>query len=90
MLQDTGLKDKNGKKIYEYDIIKVDGLYFKRWNDPIDIKYEDYIGMVWHADNMPCFYIGNLLKNVIPRTDLAEKHYEVIGNKFENVELLGD
>lgn len=77
LMQYTGLKDKNGKEIYEGDIIQL-------WKDKIkaykvEIKWNDhYLGYEpW------CQYIDGL--------DSPEQwgyEMEVIGNIYENPELL--
>ena len=85
-MQCTGLKDKNGKLIYEGDIVK-----FKDCNDILVIKYQkemacfapqfycngEYGGRLWFDDydSFECqFYKSN--------------NFEVIGNIYENKSLL--
>ena len=74
--QYTGLHDKNGKEIYEGDIVKITE------SKEIDIGkviYE-YNGFTVDVMNMDRFY---------GRVHLLEKFTEVIGNIYDNPELLG-
>ena len=67
----TGLKDKNGKEIYEGDIIKP---YFDKWVKATKVEYID----------------GGFFPFVIKDWECTENasECEVIGNVFENPELL--
>lgn len=86
LMQYTGLKDKNGVEVYEGDILEISGFYFMDILKQQDVT--DLRGEVWHDSEIACFNIGDLRWNVIPRKDLARKYFEVIGNRFENPELL--
>ena len=79
-LQFTGLKDKNKKEIYEGDII------ISRGNP-------DVLFLIGHGEDTDGICYGFILKSI----NLSKKEYvmnkeiekyEVIGNKFENPELL--
>ncbi len=69
--QYTAIKDKNGKEIYEGDIVKVDNHNFEVFWD------KEYVGFDFRmAEKLPyCL-------------DMNEKYMEVIGNIYENKELL--
>lgn len=81
--QYTGLKDRDGKEIYEGDVV--------RWHlDDID-KYAVIEGipggfMVQGVRNIPRFCTDIL--HFIPTDDAKYCKYEVIGNIHENPELL--
>jgi uncharacterized phage protein (TIGR01671 family) len=87
LMQYTGLKDKNKKEIYESDIVKwSDGNYVHPSNPRIaEVKFDPEL----------CFFAVNCdsgrghkfgFSNFI-YTD-TKKHLEIIGNIYENPELL--
>lgn len=83
LMQSTGLKDKNGKLIYEGDIVK---FYFDR---------DKVIGVIaWDNEHQVGFYVNTTDyfkdKYIINYDFLCGFNYEVIGNIYENKELLNE
>lgn len=81
LMQYTGLTDKNGKEIYEGDIVQYnqnssyDNMDFiTKWSD-------DKLGFIFQSNS------GEQLVNQTPHLNRF-KHLEVVGNIFENPELL--
>ena len=80
LMQYTGLKDKNGKEIYEGDCL--DGIYAKG-------------SIEWCTKCGGFMYIGNengclgCTRDLCPIDVVEDAHkYEIIGNIYENPELL--
>ena len=76
-MENTGLKDKNGKYIYEGDIVTVNGT----WNCIIEYKQSSCAFVLKSIDSRwSTGYFSNY--------DDIEKMLEVIGNIYENEELV--
>lgn len=84
-MQYTGLHDKNGKEIYEGDIVEYETFWEGDW------EYEGGIAVIYWDNEDTSFYgecqgyhynldIFNLTRNLSPK---------VIGNIYDNPELLG-
>lgn len=80
LMQYTGLKDKNGKEIYEGDIIKYKSPYDRRLKHISPVKF---------LETEASFGIKDRYGNKIPLyTISANNYFEVIGNIYENKNLL--
>lgn len=86
LCQFTGLTDKNGNKIWENDILMahLDELY------PEDVTYEaiqwGVAGWAAHETSNIDREHGSVDREYLDEFDL--KHFEVVGNIFDNKELL--
>lgn len=83
LMQSTGLKDKNGKEIFEGDVVTFEDEI--RCGDDLDIFLN--IGVVEYGQGM--FYISN--RQSVCADDLLDGEMwdvEVIGNIYENTELI--
>lgn len=80
LMQYTGIKDKNGVEIYEGDILKYKFLYDRRFK---------HVSLVKFMEIEASFGIKDIYGNEIPLYRItANNYFEVIGNIYENKNLL--
>lgn len=87
LMQSTGLKDKNGKEIFEGDIVRT--TRFLGRADEIGGFYEyekDYVGVVKVLEGSWVIDTGIVAVRLWSEIDESE----VLGNIYENLELLED
>ena len=84
--QYTGLTDKNGRKIFEGDILKI----VHKYQSPFDDDTKEYTDVttdvVFFDDEGLCFSYGE--SPFLCVADNVTAEYEVIGNIHDNPELL--
>jgi len=80
LMQYTGLKDKNGKEIYDGDILE---LFFENENKDGEIKL---IREVKWVDSLCMYSISSYLLDMCLNKNNIE--FKVIGNIYENPELI--
>lgn len=92
LMQFTGLYDKNGKKIYEGDIVRVKFRKgFWKYKDKMYYGYKN--GSVEYCVDCFIVYINSYKETIYPLSSFGDtgkpiEWLEVIGNIYENPELL--
>ncbi|HIB1900845.1 TPA: YopX family protein [Enterococcus faecium] len=85
LMQSTGLKDKNGVEIFEGDVVSIS---VQNGFDYLDNKVCVVKNSIGHS-GLVCATVDEDLEYRIFNTELFEEYtYEVIGNIYENSELL--
>lgn len=102
LMQYTGLKDKNGKEIYEGDIVEASGCKSvlvhdfsnaRRYvsstiSDIYEWQHGRSIYTVYWQDVFSQFNFKPIEKGWSIQTDISKRDFEIIGNIYENPELL--
>ena len=81
LMQSTGLKDKKGVEIFEGDVVKVSNHPFQKKEDSPGIEIDGNYLINWSEHSLTWLAGDLLLYQLKP-------YIEVIGNRFENPELL--
>lgn len=82
LMQYTGLKDMNGRDIYEGDVVQpVRPETLQEINSPLIVETANYVSGKWIARNVASESYG--VEDYYFKNELS-----VIGNKFQNPELL--
>lgn len=74
----TGKHDRNGNEVYDGSILRREGCW--------DVRIEFENGVFWVRDADRTRYVNKILNT--PITDFAIEEFELIGNVWENPELL--
>ena len=82
--QFTGLTDKNGKKIFEGDIVR----YFQRLLGGVDYEHKDPVLFLEGGFTVGVYFLNNWIRDA-SNGNIQLEGIEVIGNIHDNPELLG-
>jgi uncharacterized phage protein (TIGR01671 family) len=85
VMQSTGLLDKNGKEIFEGDIIKL------HWPNRYGVYAVEWSTLSWHLRNKKGLWVasgGTIIQDEWDIKNPALENFSVIGNIYENPELL--
>lgn len=85
LMQYTGLHDKNGKEIYDKDIIHIHHKFFEEFNYVLKWNEEDLRYYLYSIDEKNLNSIGGILE---AHLGSMINEIEVIGNIYDNPDLL--
>lgn len=90
IIEFTGLKDKNGKEIYEGDILNI---LYQEDNDWKDVSWEDNYVVEFSQAGFKVRNVEDYKEKILSIGYLGEKYpdeytFKILGNIYENKELL--
>lgn len=98
LMQYTGLKDKNGKEIYERDILKVDTGWYKSSKNIPNREFDSNIKGItyWSVEHkvfssevgFRIYGIDRRFNKILTPNMIFNNNAEVVGTIYENPELL--
>lgn len=77
--QNSTVKDKNGVEMYEGDIVYGAVYWLERYKPAVVTFRNGSFGLIWHRGEVEEFN---------PFTSMCNVEYEVVGNIYENPELM--
>jgi len=93
--QFTGLRDKNGKEIYEGDIVRINTHFWSLVSDDFEYRYDDERGhalyvVKWDERYCKFFIAFEKCTKIEPKCKIlnVHSHHKVIGNIHDNPELI--
>lgn len=87
LMQYTGLKDKNGKEIYEGDVVVLDNEKCVIYYEPRRCAFSTCPLVLFDDGKLPILGLTKRIMNTLLLKD-TNRYYEVVGNIYENLKLL--